>query len=58
MKARTMRNILRRTRTVPELHMLLGEYTWTWAGSHKGRRRVVRMLDRERRRREREEVTP
>jgi hypothetical protein len=45
MKARTMRNIIRRTRSYADFQELRLRFSRQWAGDHKGRLRVVRMLD-------------
>lgn len=50
MKARSLRKQARRAdRRL--LEQLCRQYTPEWAGTHKGRRRVVRMLEREVKRR-------
>ncbi len=63
MKQATMRNILRRVRTLEQLDELAKDFTPEWAGCiapqedaffdapvvHKGRLKVVRMIERKRR---------
>jgi len=49
MRPRTMKDALRKVRTMRQVDELLRHFSPAWAGTHKGRRRVVAMLRRKRR---------
>jgi hypothetical protein len=46
MKARSLRKALRHVRTPQQWQEMVETFSWAWAGQHRGRRRVVRLLER------------
>jgi hypothetical protein len=50
MKRRTTQSILRNIRTVEHLDRVCAEYTIEWAGSHKGRRKILALIAEKRKR--------
>lgn len=54
MKAAQLRQRLRRITTTEELERVCGAFTQDWAGDHRGRRRVVKMVEAKRKKLERQ----